>query len=99
MPVIHVVGKYCVEDNLIRFQIKEYEMHAKKVTCDAMYILKCATSDDVLAKLSDPENMTYEQLIKFLALLNSNNIKQYEEQRIICQLFIFSGYILRRGRE
>ena len=99
MPVIHVVGKYCVEDNLIRFQIKEYEMNAKELTCDAIYILKCATSDDVLAKLSDPENMTYEQLIKFLALLNSNNIKQYEEQRIICQLFIFSGYILRRGRE
>ena len=44
-------------------------MHAKKLTCDAMYILKCATSDAVPAKLSDPENITSEQLMKFLALL------------------------------
>ena len=34
-----------------------------------MYILKCAISDAVLANISDPENMTSEQLMKFLAPL------------------------------
>ena len=34
-----------------------------------MYILKFATADAVLAKISDPENITSEQLRKVLALL------------------------------
>ena len=34
----HVVGKYCLEDTLRRFQIKEDEMKAKKSSCDAMYM-------------------------------------------------------------
>ena len=34
-----------------------------------MYILKCATLYAVLAKLSDLENITSEQLMKFPALL------------------------------
>ena len=66
---IHVVDKYRVEETLIQFLIKEYEIHAKKITCDAMYILKCATLYAVLAKLSDLENITSEQLMKFPALL------------------------------
>ena len=66
---IHVVGKYFLEDTIIHFQINEYEMHAKKITCDAMYILKCATADAVLAKISDPENITSEKLRKVIAPL------------------------------
>ena len=35
---IHVVGQYFLEDTPRCFQIKEDEMHAKKLTYDAMYI-------------------------------------------------------------
>ena len=65
----HVVGKYCLEDTLRRFQVKEDEMNAKKLTCDAMYTKKCATADAVLAKIRYPEKMNHGQLRKVLALL------------------------------
>ena len=42
-------------------------MCVKKITCDAMYIKKCATSDAVLANKSNPKNMTPEKLRKVLA--------------------------------
>ena len=38
----------------------------KKLTSDVMYVLKCATIDYVLAKKSDSENMTSEELRKVL---------------------------------
>ena len=72
----HVVGQYFLEDNIRRFQIKEDEMHAKKLTSDAMYILKCATADVVLAKKSDPENMNDEELRKVLAPLRRQKCKE-----------------------
>ena len=64
-------------------------MHAKKLTCDAMYILKCATSDAVLAKLSYPENITSEQLMKFTALLK---FKQDKSIRIALHLDVLKLY-------
>ena len=44
-------------------------MRAEKLTSDVMYVLKCATMDYVLAKKSDSENMTSEELSKVLAPL------------------------------
>ena len=51
----------------------------KKLTCGAMYILKCATADDVLSKIRYPENMNSGQLRKVLALLKPKEIKQCQE--------------------
>ena len=34
----HIVGKNFLKDNLRRFQVKEDEMNAEKLTCDAMHI-------------------------------------------------------------
>ena len=34
----HAIGKDLLEDTLRRFQVKEYEINAGKLTCDAMYI-------------------------------------------------------------
>ena len=50
-------------------------MHAKKLTSDAMYINKYATADDVLAKISDPENITSEESRKVLAPLRRQKDK------------------------
>ena len=41
----------------------------QKKTSDTMPIEKFATADAVLAKKSDPENITSEELSKVLALL------------------------------
>ena len=66
---IHVVDRYLLEDTLIRFQVKEDEMNAKKLTCDAMYMKKCATADAVIANIRDPEKINPEQLRKVFAPL------------------------------
>ena len=62
----HVVGKYCLEDTLRRFQIKKDKMNAKELSCDAMYIL---------AKIRDSEKMDPEQLRKVLVPLKRKQDK------------------------
>ena len=54
----HAICKYCLEDTLRRFKIKEDEMIVKISSCDAMYMKKCSTADAVLAKSRDPEKTT-----------------------------------------
>ena len=44
-------------------------MNAKKSSCDAMYIKKCATPDDVLDRIRYPEKMNPKQSRKALAPL------------------------------
>ena len=74
----HVVGKYWLEYTPRRLKIKEDEMCAEKLTYDVMHILKCATMDSVLAKKSDSDNMTSEELRKVLAnqLCRKNKVMQ-----------------------
>ena len=55
----------------------------KKLTCDAMNILKYATSDAVLANIIDLENTTSEKFMKVLARLKLKQDNQYEEQKNI----------------
>ena len=42
-----------LEYAIIRFQISEDELRAKKITSDEIYILICASPGDVLAKKKD----------------------------------------------
>ena len=66
-------------------------MYAQKLKCDAMHILKCATSDAVLANICDLENMASGQLRKVLApliLKQEKVIRRKEKDLLIkyCQL-------------
>ena len=78
--------------------MKEDEIHAKKLTYNAMYIQKCATEDSVISKKRDPENMTSEELRKVLEPLQRQKDKQIKKI-MITRFVIVSGYLFRRGIE